>query len=98
MHTYAALDDRLEDFDDLDHLERIGEIRSQLLGHMAAGIQAMQRAAATLDQLCDNSIYDAEFVDGRDGGDVATFLDDSIRYARAAYAVVHTVIDQETPR
>jgi hypothetical protein len=38
-----------------------------------------------------------EFVDGRDVGDVATFLDDSIRYARAAYAVVHTVIDQETP-
>jgi hypothetical protein len=97
MHTYPALDDRPDHLDDLDHLERIGEIRSQLLGHLAESIQAMQRAAATLEQLRSNSICDAEFVDGRDGGDVSTFLDDSIRYARAAYAVVHTVIDKETP-
>ena len=54
-------------------------------------------AARTLEQLRSNTIYDVEFVDGRDGRDVATFLDDSIRNTRAAYAVVHTVIDQETP-
>lgn len=94
MHTYPAVDDRPEHLDELERLERIGEIRSQLLGHLAESIQAMQRAAATLEQLRSNSIYDAEFVDGRDGGDVSTFLDDSIRYARAAYAVVHTVIDK----
>ena len=50
-----------------------------------------------LAQLRSNTIYDVEFVDGRDGGDVATFLDDSVRYARAAYAIVHTVIDKEAP-
>jgi hypothetical protein len=49
------------------------------------------------DESASNSIYDVEFVDGRDGRDVATLLDDSIRYARAGYAVVHTVIDKETP-
>ena len=97
MPTYPALDDIPDQRDELDHLERIGEIRSQLLGHIAESIQSMQRAAASLEQLRSNSIYDAEFVDGRDGGDVSTFLDDSIRYARAAYAVVHTVIDKETP-
>jgi hypothetical protein len=97
MHTYPALDDIPDQLDELDHLERIGEIRSQLLGHIAESIQSMQRAAASLEQLRSNSIYDAEFVHGRDGGDVSTFLDDSIRYARAAYAVVHTVIDKETP-
>lgn len=48
-------------------------------------------------QLRSNSVYDVEFVEGRDGRDVATFLDESIRHTRAAYAVVHTVIDQETP-
>ena len=96
MHTYAVLDDSPDHLDELDHLERIGEIRSHLLGHIAEGIQAMQRAAEALDQLRSNSIADAEFVHGRDGGDVSTFLDDSIRYARAAYAVVHTVIDKET--
>ena len=97
MHTYPALDDIPDQLDELDHLERIGEIRSQLLGHIAESIQSMQRAAASLEQLRSTSIYDAEFVEGRDGGDVSTFLDDSIRYARAAYAVVHTVIDKETP-
>ena len=70
MHTHAVLDDSPEHLDELDHLERIGEIRSQLLGHIAEGIPAMQRAAQALEQLRSNSIYDAEFVDGRDGGDV----------------------------
>jgi len=97
MHTSATLDDGVEDFEDLERLERIGETRNDLLEHMATGIQALQRAAATLDQLRSNTIHDVEFVNGRDGGDVATFLDDSIRYARAGYAVVHTVIDKEAP-
>jgi hypothetical protein len=97
MHTFADLDDRVEDFEDLDHFERIGATRGELLEHIAAGVQALQRAAGRLDQLRSNTIYDVEFVDGRDGGDVAALLDDSIRYARAAYAVVHTVIDKEAP-
>jgi hypothetical protein len=87
----------LDDVDDLDPLEAISDTRNQLLSHLAAGIEALQHAAASLDRLRSTVIHDIEFVDGRDGGDVATFLDDSIRYGRAAYAVVHTVIDQETP-
>jgi hypothetical protein len=97
MHTYADLAETREWLENLDHLERIGEIRSQLLEHAAAGIQALQSATATFDELRSNAVYDVEFVEGRDGRDVAAFLDDSIRYARAAYAVVHTVIDKETP-
>jgi hypothetical protein len=97
MHTYPALDDGIDELGGLDHLERIGATRSQLLTHLAEGIGALQRAAATLDRLRGNTVYDVEFVEGRDGGDVATFLDDAIRYARAAYAVVHTVIDNEAP-
>jgi hypothetical protein len=87
----------LNSFDDFDHFERISEIRGQLLADMAAGIQAMQRATATLNQLRSNTIHDIELVEGRDGRDVAAFLDDSIRYGRAAYAVVHAIIDKETP-
>ena len=90
MSTYAAFNDGIDAIKDLDQLERINDTRSQLLEHMAAGIQALQRAAATFEQLRSNAIYDVEFVEGRDGRDVATFLDDSIRQARAAYAVVHT--------
>jgi pyruvate dehydrogenase complex dehydrogenase (E1) component len=97
MHTHADPAETREWLENLDHLERIGETRSQSLEHMAAGIQALQRATATFEQLRSTAIYDVELVEGRDGRDVATFLDDSIRHARAAYAVVHTVIDKETP-
>ena len=97
MYTDAAPDEAVAGFAELDSIERIGETRSHLLAHICAAVKALQNAARTLEQLRSNTIYDVEFVDGRDGHDVATFLDDSIRNTRAAYAVVHTVIDQETP-
>ncbi|MBY0443555.1 MAG: hypothetical protein K2Q25_15720 [Mycobacteriaceae bacterium] len=97
MYTYAALNDGTDTFADFVRIERIDAARSDLLEHMAAGVKALQGAAATLDQLRGNTIDDVEFVAGRDGCDVAAFLDNSIRYARAAYCVVHTVIDKEAP-
>ena len=97
MYTDTALEQAVDEFVELDRIERIGGTRSHLLEHISAAVKALQNAARTLEQLRSNSIYDVEFVDGRDGRDVATFLDDSIRNTRAAYAVVHTVIDQETP-
>ncbi|MGV7570785.1 hypothetical protein PJL70_08240 [Mycobacterium kansasii] len=98
MNTFAALDHDLHDIGELDHLERIGETRAQLLAHIAAGIESLQSAADTLDRLCSNTVYDADFIDGRDGRDVAAFLDETIRNARATYAVVHAVIDHGVPR
>lgn len=94
MYTDAALEQAVAEFAALDHVERIGETRSLLLTHLSDAVKARQKAAGSLAQLRGNTVYDAEFVDGRD---VASFLDDSIRQTRAAYAVVHTVIDQETP-
>jgi len=96
MCTDAALEHAVEEIAELDRIERIGETRSHLLAHISAAVKALQHATHTLEQLRSNR-YDVEFADGRDGRDVATFLDDSIRNTRAAYAVVHTVIDQETP-
>lgn len=97
MYTDAALEQAVADFAELDRIERIGETRGQLLTHLSDAVKALQKAADSFEQLRSNAVYDVEFVDGRDGRDVATFLDDSIRGTRAAYAVVHTVIDQETP-
>ena len=97
MYTDAALGHAVEEIAELDRIERIGETRSHLLAHISAAVKALQNATRTLEQLRSNSVYDVEFTDGRDGRDVAAFLDDSIRNTRAAYAVVHTVIDQETP-
>jgi hypothetical protein len=97
MYTDAALEQAVDEFAELDRIEQIGETRSHLLAHLSAVVKALQKAASSLEQLRSNTIYDVEFVDGRDGRDVATLLDESIRNTRAAYAVVHTVIDQETP-
>jgi hypothetical protein len=97
MYTDTTLEQAVAEFAELDHIERIAETRSHLLTHLSHAVKALQKAATSLEQLRSNAIYDVEFADGRDGRDVATFLDDSIRQTRAAYAVVHTVIDQETP-
>ena len=97
MYTDAALEQAVAEFTELDRVERIGETRSHLLTHLSDAVKALQKAESSLEQLRSNAVYDVEFVDGRDGRDVATFLDESIRNTRAAYAVVHTVIDQETP-
>ena len=80
-----------------DHAEMISQVRGQLLADLAAGTQAMERAATGIAQLRSDAIHDVELVDGRDGRDLATFIDDSIRLGRAAYAVMHAVIDKETP-
>ncbi|GAB4686184.1 hypothetical protein MOKP106_42790 [Mycobacterium avium subsp. hominissuis] len=98
MNTHAENKRLVEQFlADLDWQESIAETRSHLLTHLADAVKALQNAASSLEQLRSNTVYDVEFADGRDGRDVATFLDDSIRQTRAAYAVVHTVIDKETP-
>lgn len=97
MYTAAALEQAVAEFAELDSIERIAETRSHLLTDLADAVKALQQAASSLAQLRSNAVYDVEFIDGRDGRDVATFLDDSIRQTRAAYAVVHTVIDKETP-
>ena len=44
MAISAYLDD--------EQADEIGQARAQLLTDLAAGIKAMQRAAATLEQLC----------------------------------------------
>lgn len=82
---------------DTGHDERISQIRGQLLTELTAGVGAMQRAAVTLEQLRGTQLCDLELVDGRDGRDIAVLVEDSIRYGRAAYTVMHAIIDKETP-
>jgi hypothetical protein len=84
------------DIDD-DLAEQRDQARAQLLTDLSAGINAMQHAAVTLERLRSNHIYDEELIDGRDGHDIASFVDHSIRYTRAAYAIVHLIIDKGRP-
>ena len=83
---------------DDDHTEMISQARGQVLTELAAGLKALARAGAGVAELRGGALDDVELVQGRDGRDVATFIDDSIRLGRAAYAVMHAVIDNETPQ
>jgi hypothetical protein len=94
LHTLPT-DDEPNGYD--DHTEMISQARGQVLTELAAGLKALQRAAAGVAELRSNAVHDVELVDGRDGRDLATFIDDSIRFGRAAYAVMHAIIDKETP-
>jgi len=94
LHTLPT-DDEPNGYD--EHTEMISQARGQVLTELAAGLKALQRAAAGVAELRSNAVHDIELVDGRDGRDLATFIDDSIRFGRAAYAVMHAIIDKETP-
>ena len=64
---------------DEDLTEQRDQARAQLLTDLSAGINATQRAAVTLEQLRSGHVYDIELVDRRDGRDIASFIDESIR-------------------
>jgi hypothetical protein len=80
-----------------EHAEMISQARAEVLEELAGGLKALERADAGIAQLRSNAVHDVELVEGRDGRDLAAFIDDSIRLGRAAYAVMHTIIDKETP-
>ena len=80
-----------------EHAEMISQAPGQVLAELADGLKALQRAGDGIAELRSNAVHDVELVEGRDGRDVATFIDDSIRLGRAAYAVMHAIIDKETP-
>jgi hypothetical protein len=80
-----------------EHAEMISQARGQLLADLAEGLQALERAGAGVAQLRSSALHDVELVEGRDGRDLATLVDDSIRLGRAAYAVMHAIIDKEIP-
>jgi hypothetical protein len=86
---------RPADYD--EHTETISKARAQVLADLAEGLGALERAAAGVIQLRSGALHDIELTDGRDGRDVSTSLDDCIRLGRAAYAVLHAVIDKELP-
>ena len=94
LHTLPT-EDEPNGYD--EHTEMISQARGQVLTELAAGLKALQRAAAGVAELRSNAVHDIELVDGRDGRDLATFIDDSIRFGRAAYAVMHAIIDKQTP-
>ena len=57
-------------------------------------LAALHHASRALAELTSDSVYDVEFAEVAAGGDVAAFIDDSLRFTRAAYAIAHTVTER----
>jgi hypothetical protein len=67
--------------------------RMDLICAMNGALAALTRASTSLSALMNNQVYDVEFAEGTIGTDVAAFLDDSLRFTRAAYARTREVTD-----
>lgn len=77
-----------------DTEEHLAHVRAQILTDLSAALRALDQAATHIEALRS---VDTESGHGRDGRDVAAHLDDAIRCARGAYAVVTMIIDKQTP-
>lgn len=95
MNINTATEYEIDEFEQ-EHYKRIGALRGSLRDHLDASLTRMQNAVTTLQRLCANDVYDLPFVEGRDGDDIAAFLNDSIRNVRAAYAVAQIVTKENS--
>ena len=86
----------MNNIDDIwtDNAIQIDERRIQLTTALTTALAALAKASTAIAELTSNQVYDTEFAEGHDGADVAAFIDDSLRYTRAAYAIAHTVTER----
>ncbi|CQD25072.1 MULTISPECIES: hypothetical protein [Mycolicibacterium] len=54
-------------------------------------LTALYRAARSITVLTHKTINDSAYVEGPQGADVASFINDSLRNVRAAYAIAHPI-------
>jgi hypothetical protein len=72
----------------------IDQHRIELTTALNTALAALAKASTAIAELTSNRVYDVEFAEGHDGADVAAFIDDSLRYSRAAYAIAHTITER----
>lgn len=89
----TAADYTEEDFY-TDHAMLIDEHRIKLTTALNTALAALHNASISLAELTSNHVYNVEFAEGHDGGNVAAFIDDSLRFTRAAYAITHTITER----
>ncbi len=80
------------------HENQVMDRRAAVLEHLEAGLGALARAAAVLDELRQPATMDNELSYGRDGRDTAALIDVAIRDGRSAFAVLQMVFAGEGPR
>lgn len=74
-----------------DHAIEVDQRRITLTVALNTALAALDQASSALGELTSDHVYDVEFAEGHDGADVEKFLDDSLRFTRAAYAIAHAI-------
>lgn len=77
-----------------DQAMHIDERRIALTTALNTALAALRNASMALAELTSNHVYDVEFAEGHDGGDVAAFIDDSLRFTRAAYTIAADITER----
>jgi hypothetical protein len=84
--NHAAAEDLAD-----ENARDIDTYRGELTATLNEALSALRRAAQAATALASNEVYDIEIAEGPAGTDLAAFLADSARYARAAYSIVHHI-------
>lgn len=71
----------------------IEDHRADLICAINGALNALTRARSSLTALISNQVYDTEFAEGATGIDLTAFLDDSLRFTRAAHLLTREVTD-----
>lgn len=77
-----------------DWAMEIDQRRITLTTALNTALAALAKASTAIAELSSNQVYDVEFAEGHDGADVTAFIDDSLRYTRAAYSIAHTITER----
>lgn len=91
----TTTDHSTDDAFEVEHYTYICEQRDKLCAELAQLLTTGMAASATLRELQSNSVYDVELAEGSAGQDVKEFLLDAMRYTRAAYTIVHDLIERD---
>lgn len=76
-----------------DHDIEIDQHRNALVSSLLGAVNALNNAQRSLAALMSNQVYDVEFAEGATGLDLNAFIDDSLRFTRAAYRGASEVTD-----
>ncbi len=76
-----------------DNARDIETHRGELIAALNDAMGALNRAHHAASTLTSNQVYDIELTEGPAGDDLAAFLAERARAARAAYSIVHHIAE-----
>ena len=76
-----------------DHEIEIEQHRGALVISLLSAVNALTNAQRSLAALMSDQVYDVEFAEGAAGLDLMAFIDDSLRFTRAAHRCASEVTD-----